>query len=98
MTGQPQGIAPTISIAEGRGNPLWLPFMGSKFPSSCTSTLSHKLLGLEYKALALSDSTKLKLCTPKKQIDSVVGVQDLSWTSLINLLPKNLKNSGQIIL
>jgi len=29
-------------------------------------------LGLEYKALALSDSTKLKLCTPKKQIDSVL--------------------------
>ncbi|OAD22446.1 membrane protein [Candidatus Thiomargarita nelsonii] len=47
------------------------------FGNSLLVLCQFVFFGLEYKALALSDSTKLKLCTPKKQIDRVLDI--LSW-------------------
>jgi len=47
---------------------------------------------LEYKALALSDSTKLKLCTPKRQDNFFFGVQSFSFviTKMYDLPRKKL--------
>ncbi|TGO02194.1 hypothetical protein PN36_14540 [Candidatus Thiomargarita nelsonii] len=52
---------------------LWF-FSYHGFSKAALVLCQFVFLGLEYKALALSDSTTLPLCTPKKQIDRVLDL------------------------